>query len=777
MKRHLESQKTACEQGASSLRLRKGPRKKGRTADRKGETSATKTVGLWCDRWMNVAAPTIAAAIGFLVFVNGLWGEFVYDDLGAVQTNMDLRPETPWSELWKHDFWGNPINTPGVWSHKSFRPFTVLTFRLNYLAHGLNTFGYHLLNVICHSLVCYLLYYVALVVLHGNRAASFLAALLFAVHPIHTDAIDSVVGRAEALCGIFSLLCFLAYVKAASFSSSPTQASQSWFWLRKAVFLTASTFSLLLATYSKEIGITVAGVCLAWDVLQQNFQFRRSSKSKPGSSSSWKHFVFRCFFMGFVACGYILHRRMHVGSIADIRMRKLHNPIAFITEEASSMPSATPAGGSLAMWLSIFHLHARYILLLFFPFHLSADYSFDCIPALIPSLDPRQEPRVLLILALWAVVAAFLAATVFWVVERRCREAYWMSFLWFALPFLPASQLFFFPATVLAERVLYLPSVGFCLGLSYLLSNLLSSSTPTFLSPSTPVAKVQAQTTEVERPKNQRLRFLLFWAVVLVILLCFSVRTWTRNLDWQSNGTLFASAMAVCPDSAKVRYNHAISLEQVGKHDEALKHYEVALAIDSDYADAAGRLGKYYYLRSQPQKALEYYEVITERKPTKQWHAHAWHDAGVVLWKLGRQEEAEKMLRFAMKLPRQHHQYETVAEMNLACLYLHQGKAKEALEVLDTVTSSPTAYYAAWAWNLKGVALAKAASSENNTTTKWEAAKTAFQKAIQLSSPSSPSSKDKTVSNYQRNLAEAEKGCKDSGHPASKLIFGFLHVS
>ena len=73
-------------------------------------------------------------------------------------------------------------------SHKSYRPLTVLTFRLNYLLSELSAPSYHLLNVVLHAVVCVLFLRVCRTFL--DRTSSLVAALLFAVHPIHTEAVS-----------------------------------------------------------------------------------------------------------------------------------------------------------------------------------------------------------------------------------------------------------------------------------------------------------------------------------------------------------------------------------------------------------------------------------------------------------------------------------------------------------------------------------------------------------------------------------------------------------
>ena len=98
------------------------------------------------------------------------------------------RPQVPWSNLVWNDFWGTPMHIEG--SHKSYRPLTVATFRLNYMLHELQPLGYHLVNVLLHSAVCYL-YVLLCGVVFSEVWPALIAGLLFAVHPIHTEAVSA----------------------------------------------------------------------------------------------------------------------------------------------------------------------------------------------------------------------------------------------------------------------------------------------------------------------------------------------------------------------------------------------------------------------------------------------------------------------------------------------------------------------------------------------------------------------------------------------------------
>ena len=135
-------------------------------------------------------AALLCGLVAALAYVNTLWCGLVYDDIAAVRRNMDLRPSAPWVNLLYDDYWGQPMGSE--LSHKSYRPLTVATFRLNYMLHELQPLGYHLVNVLLHSAVCYL-YVLLCGVVFSEVWPALIAGLLFAVHPIHTEAVSNAV--------------------------------------------------------------------------------------------------------------------------------------------------------------------------------------------------------------------------------------------------------------------------------------------------------------------------------------------------------------------------------------------------------------------------------------------------------------------------------------------------------------------------------------------------------------------------------------------------------
>ena len=117
-----------------------------------------------------------------VVYWNSLSCQFVFDDITAVVENRDLRPHVPFRNLWANDFWGTPLIKEQ--SHKSYRPLTVLSFRLNYLWSELDPLGYHLVNLVLHGSVTILYYHTCRQVFSASSLTSLVASLLFALHPV-----------------------------------------------------------------------------------------------------------------------------------------------------------------------------------------------------------------------------------------------------------------------------------------------------------------------------------------------------------------------------------------------------------------------------------------------------------------------------------------------------------------------------------------------------------------------------------------------------------------
>ena len=160
----------------------------------------------WNVQTLVVFTVPIICAVG--AYMNALGGDFVMDDNAAVVSNRDVLQLSPLLSVFSNDYWGTPLSSPE--SHKSFRPLTVLTFRLNHALTGLDPAPFHVTNVLLHALsTCCFTAMLSSVLdvtarsdpgrsrwyLFGPRkmAICFIASLLFAVHPVHTEAVTGIV--------------------------------------------------------------------------------------------------------------------------------------------------------------------------------------------------------------------------------------------------------------------------------------------------------------------------------------------------------------------------------------------------------------------------------------------------------------------------------------------------------------------------------------------------------------------------------------------------------
>ena len=173
----------------------------------------------------------------------------VWDDRAALLNNPDALGIRPVFAAFRHDFWGQEIGRDD--SHKSYRPISVLTYRINHYFHGVQPMGYHFVNVLLHCCAQLLFSCLARGIFEGEKAGGMktvVSSWLFAVHPIHTEPVCCIVGRSDLLCTVFYLLALIFYVGAERQTSTTVY--------RFCRLLCAYTLGLL-SSLSKEVGLMI----------------------------------------------------------------------------------------------------------------------------------------------------------------------------------------------------------------------------------------------------------------------------------------------------------------------------------------------------------------------------------------------------------------------------------------------------------------------------------------------------------------------------------------
>ncbi|XP_014637344.1 PREDICTED: transmembrane and TPR repeat-containing protein 4 isoform X2 [Ceratotherium simum simum] len=486
-------------------------------------------------------AKLVVGFVSLVCFARSYDGDFVFDDSEAIVNNKDLRAETPLGDLWHHDFWGSRLSSNT--SHKSYRPLTVLTFRINYyLSGGFHPVSFHVVNILLHGGISVLMVDVFSVLFGGlqytskgrrlNLAprSSLLAALLFAVHPVHTECVAGVVGRADLLGALFFLLSFLGYCKA--FRESNKEGTHSTFWVLLSILLGA------VAMLCKEQGITVLGLNAVFDilvigklnvleivqkVLHKDKSLENISVLRNGG------LLFRITLLASGGAG-VLFVRWRIMGTGPPAFTEVDNPASF-------------ADSALVRAINYNYYYSLNAWLLLCPWWLCFDWSMGCIP-LIKSVG---DWRVIALAALWICLIGLIRQALCSEDSHR-RRILTLGLGFLIIPFLPASNLFFRVGFVVAERVLYLPSAGYCMLLT-LGFGALSKHT---------------------RKKK------LIGAFVLGILFINMLRCVTRSCEWRSEERLFRSALSVCPLNAKYA--------DLNRHVDALNAWRNATVLKPEHS-------------------------------------------------------------------------------------------------------------------------------------------------------------------------------------------------
>jgi tetratricopeptide (TPR) repeat protein len=206
----------------------------------------------------------------------------------------------------------------------------------------------------------------------------------------------------------------------------------------------------------------------------------------------------------------------------------------------------------------------------------------------------------------------------------------------------PVANLLLPIGTIMAERLLYLPSAGFVLLLADSLLRLRAA-------------------------RGRRT-----WMVAAVVLLLVHAgRAWTRSADWRDNETLFRAAVDAYPRSAKAHQGLGAALQERGDLIGALESYQRAIAIYPGYDVAHYNLGLVYYELQQYEQALASFQEATRLDPDD---PQAWLNAGAACHALGRLEAAEAAYRQALAL----HPAYAPAWQNLADTYWEMGDSARA---------------------------------------------------------------------------------------------------
>ena len=339
------------------------------------------------------------------LYVNSLSGEFIWDDQSFVTDNASIKTLGNFFRFFTSPKTGATVPL----ASDVYRPLTALSYAIDFFLWRLNSFGYHLTNVILHSANS-ILVFLLLSLLCGNSLLALFGSLIFASHPVQTEVVCWVSGRSSVLFLLFYLASLIFYIK---FSKE-----------KKKEFFILSIILFAFSLFSKEMSVTLPLILVLYDL-----HFPDKEKFRAKALKLIPYFAMALF--------YVFLRTLLIKKVGQFG----------------------GWGSPYPLFLTMLNVVVDYIRLLLFPLKLCA------VGYPIEIANSIKEPRVIISILLLTAIILSLP-----ILFKRFKTASF-AVLFFFITLLPVLNII--PIKALeAERFLYLPSIGFCLLAAYLMSAL-----------------------------------------------------------------------------------------------------------------------------------------------------------------------------------------------------------------------------------------------------------------------------------------------------------------
>jgi hypothetical protein len=522
-------------------------------------------------RRLTAGAVALVVVAALLPYLNAFGNEFVRDDEVVIRDNLRLRSLAGLAEALTSNYWGDVV------ADASWRPLVTASWAGNHALTGLWTPAFKTVDLALHAGVCLALASLALS-WGASRAAALATAVLFAVHPVHTEAVTGFVGRADTLAALFVLLALLAHRRAAGRGPA-------------ARLVTAA--AVLAALLSKESAVAVLALIPLMDVVAP-------AAGADGRPVGWRARLRRDYpLLALAAVVWLAARWSVLGSLGRDPSTILpgFNPLVPLRETPlGDLRGATP----LQALLTPLALLAESARLLAWPARLSLDYSFDQLPL----ASHPADPRVLIGSGL------LTAGLVVFLLCRRRAPIVSLSLALFGVPWLITGNLLFPIGTLFAERLLYLPSAGALLLVGLAVGRL------------------------------GRLRPV--WGALVVVVVLAAVRTWTRNPDFRDADAVTAAMVRDAPRSFLSHYARGMHLHlnpaapgsegpEEGRAGRVIDHLQTSVAIYPEYDPANRALVVAAWAAGRPADTLPAYERLSRLAPDEARVLQGWASALIEL--------------------------------------------------------------------------------------------------------------------------------------------------
>ncbi len=451
-------------------------------------------------RWWMLAGAI--ALLALLASATGMLNDFTYDDRYIVLNNPHVRTLHYWWRIFTTSYW------PHVYGGDGYRPLTILAFALQAAVDHAKPWLFHLVNILAYAGTSVAVFWLAGLLV--PETAAWVAAALFAVHPVHVEAVAGVVGYSEITVALCVVLAVATYIRARSRGALSLGTIAGISALYVAAFLT------------KEHGIVLPAILILAEatVIQDPEPLRK------------RLFVrLRPFWLWLALLGF---------AFLLVRSRVLEEGVAgfrpFIVFETLRLTYAQRV-------LTMFGVVPAWIRLMLWPAHLSVEYG-------PPYVDIAQGPEIVQIPGFLLLVSILAIA----VALRRRMPVVTFAIGWVAITLLPASNFIIPAGIILAERTLFLPSVGAMI--------LVGSLVPA-----------------VRRVLAERKLQVAGAAALGAVLALGAWRSFDRTMVWHDNDRLFRQSVVDSPLMYRSHYMLGAWLFQNRRQKEAEQEFRRALHL------------------------------------------------------------------------------------------------------------------------------------------------------------------------------------------------------
>lgn len=559
--------------------------------------------------------PMIALFIfTFILYGNTLNHNFVIDDASVFTNHPGVQKGIA----------GIPqiLSDSKVWGYSkgaTYRPITLISFAIEKSLFDNNPTPSHFLNVLFYAFSILILYFLLnqwfLFYFKEKKinkwGIPFVISLLFLAHPIHTEVVANIKSRDEIFVLFFGLLSLFAL----------------WKYLHKKrlKWIILSLFAFLFCVFSKESGITILGIFpLALFYFSEINIKKNLLQTLP--------------YLGIVLLFLLIRNQI----IDTHKIGELSHKIAF---ENNSILAAESFSNQLA---TTFAILGKYLLLLIFPHPLSWDYSF----AQIPIYRWANWQSVISFLVYWGLF-------VFAIFTLKKKNIFAFGILFFLITFSLSNNLFIKIGATLGERFLFIPSLGFCICLVYLLYKLFK------------IKDYNFHTNKITL------------SILSIILLLFSIKTISRNSDWKNNLSIFKAGVESSSNSFRTHFALAAEYATISETTpdsntyhkllkKSIEHLEKTASINPK-SSVYFALGEMYDKIDSSEKALEANLKFLEFNPKD---TASVNKIGVHYYKKEDYETASKFFEQQVKID----STDKEGHFNLGMAYKEIGKQSEAIQ-------------------------------------------------------------------------------------------------